>query len=75
MPTGSVSVAPLPPKLLCRISHSIPPKLSATPSAFFHVMGSFRKMAATNIVKMGVVVLITERSTGVVCAMACRKVS
>ena len=57
------------------MSHSMPPKLSATPRAFFHVIGSLRNMAATNMVKIGVVVLITERSTGVVWAMAWRKVS
>ncbi len=70
IPMGSVSDDPLELKVLCRISHSMPPKLNATPPVFFHVMGSFRKIAATNMVNMGVVVLITDRSTGVVWAMA-----
>ena len=43
-----------------------PTKLMATPPAFFMVMGSFKAMAATNMVKIGVVEVMMEVSKGVV---------
>ena len=43
-----------------------PTKLMATPPAFFKVMGSFRAMAAMNMVKIGVVEVMMEVSSGVV---------
>ena len=55
------------------MSHSTPAKLRATPPAFFHVMGSLRKMAATNMVMMGVQVLVMLKSMEVVMVMAFRK--
>ena len=45
-----------------------------TPTDFFQVMGSFIKMAETNIVKIGVRDATTAQSTGVVSPIAFKKV-
>ena len=44
----------------------IPAKLKLTPPAFFKVIGSFKAMAAINMVKIGVVEVMMEVSSGVV---------
>ena len=57
------------------MSMMTPMKHTATPPAFFSVIGSFRAMAATNKVKIGVMELMMEVSKVVAILMAFRKVS
>ena len=52
--------------MVFKTNRMTPVKLMATPPAFFRVMGSFRAMAATNMVKIGVVEVMMEVSKGVV---------
>lgn len=52
--------------MVFRTNRMTPAKLIATPPAFFKVIGSFKAMAATNIVKIGVVEVIIDVSNGVV---------
>ena len=46
------------------ISIMAPPAPIATPRTFSHVIGSFKKTAASSIVKIGVVVVMIEAFTG-----------
>ena len=50
IPRRLVLPAPLPVPALLSISQMMPAKLSATPPAFFRVIGSLRANAAMNIV-------------------------
>ena len=74
-PPSCVALAPSPVATLCSISQTIPPKLMATPITYFHVMGSRRNIAAANMVRMGVMLLFIDRSTGPCMVMAKRNVS
>ena len=73
IPKGLVSVAPPPSPTELKIRIKTPAKLTKTPPIFLKVIGSFRKMAATNMVIMGVQVLVMLRSMEVVMVMAFRK--
>ena len=73
MPMGLVSDAPPPSPTELKISSKTPARLTKTPPTFFPVMGSFRKMAATSIVRTGVQVLAMLTSMEVASVMAFRK--
>ena len=60
-------VMPLPWAPMVFITNIITPKkLIATPPAFFNEIGSFKAMAAMNMVKIGVVEVMMDVSNGVV---------
>lgn len=73
MPIGLVSEAPPPKPTELNIKNKTPARLTKTPPIFLKVIGSFRTMAATNMVMMGVQVLAMLRSMEVVMVMAFRK--
>ena len=73
MPKGFVSEAPPPSPTELKIRNKTPTKLTNTPPIFLRVIGSFNATAATNIVKMGVQVLVMLVSMEVVMVMAFRK--
>ena len=73
MPIGLVSDAPPPKPTELKISIRTPIKLTKTPPIFLPVMGSFKTMAATNIVMIGVQVLAMLKSMEVVMVMAFKK--
>lgn len=58
----------------CIMTSNMPIKLTATPMDFFQVMGSFSTMAAMNMVIIGVMVLVMERSKGEAIVIATRNV-
>ena len=72
-PQGEVAAAP-PECTELKIRKRMPTKLSATPPAFFPVMGSPRKKKAKNMVKMGPRVPMIAVSMADVMVMAMRKV-
>lgn len=75
-PSGFVSSAPVwPTDIELNIKNNTPPNDRTTPRAFFHVIGSLRNIAATNIVKIGVIEPRMEVSMAVVIGLASRKVS
>ena len=73
-PEVEVGVAELPMWMLWNIRNMTPQKLRITPPAFLKVMGSCRKMAAMNMVMMGVMVLMIDKSMGEVRPMAVKNV-
>ena len=73
MPIGFVSEAPPPKPTELKIKTKTPTKLTKTPPIFLPVMGSFKKIAATNMVIIGVQVLAMLKSMEVVMVMAFRK--
>lgn len=75
MPMGLVSDAPPPNPTELNISSKTPAKLIKTPPIFLPVMGSFKAMAATNMVMMGVQVLAMLTSIEVAKVMAFRKLT
>ena len=72
-PIRLVLCVPFPPVELCIIRNTIPQKLSTTPPAFSHVIGSFMANAATNIVYIGLNALKMEQVMGVTSGIAIRK--
>ena len=73
MPIGVVSVTePLSTRTVLKTKKITPKKLKATPPAFFKVIGSFKTMAAMNIVKIGVNGVRMLVSKGVVMVLAFR---
>ena len=74
-PFGLVSTEPAWAETLLIIRNTTPKKLSATPEAFFNVIGSLRAMDAIIIVNIGDVALTIEQSIGVMSLMARRKES
>ena len=73
IPKGFVSEAPPPNPTELKIRTKTPAKLTNTPPIFLKVIGSFRAMAATNMVNMGVQVLVMLVSMEVVMVMAFKK--
>ena len=73
IPNGLVSDAPPPKPTELNIKMRTPTKLTKTPPTFFPVIGSFKATAATNMVMMGVQVLVMLKSMEVVMVMAFRK--
>ncbi len=71
-PIGWVLSAPELREMELKIRNSTPNRLKNTPPAFFKVIGSFRKIAATNIVMIGLVVLMIDASIDVVMVIALR---
>lgn len=72
-PIGWLCSTPFGAWTLLSINKMTPKKLIATPPAFLSVIGSFKKNAAMNMVKIGVNEVIMEASTGVVIVIALRK--
>lgn len=75
MPKGFVSEAPPPSPTELKIKNNTPARLTNTPPIFLKVMGSFKAMAATNMVRMGVQVFVMLVSMEVVMVMAFKKLS
>ena len=75
IPIGFVSEAPPPRPTELKTKSKTPPKLNKTPAAFLKVIGSFKTMAATNMVKMGVQVLAMLKSMEVVMVTAFKKLT
>lgn len=75
MPIGLVSEAPPPKPTELKTKSKTPAKLNKTPPAFLKVIGSFKTMAATIMVKMGVQVLAMLKSMEVVIVTAFKKLT
>ena len=73
MPKGFDSEAPPPKPTELKIKNNTHAKLTKTPAIFLKVIGSFKAMAATIIVKIGVQVLVMLVSMEVVMVMAFKK--
>ena len=70
MPIGCVSVTPPLARTVLKTKKMTPIKLNATPPAFFKVIGSFKAIAAINMVKIGVSGVRMLVSNGVVIVLA-----
>ena len=73
MPMGLVSEAPPPSPTELKTKIKTPARLTKMPPTFLKVMGSFKTMAATIMVRMGVQVLAMLKSMEVAKVMAFKK--